>query len=69
MKNEIVVIGGCGHVGLPIAIALADKNFQVTSLDVDSKRISIINSGNLPVIEIIEKGAEVASYQVQQMIN
>ena len=31
---DVVVIGGCGHVGLPLAIALADRGARVGIYDV-----------------------------------
>ena len=28
-KTDICVIGGCGHVGLPLALCFADKDLKV----------------------------------------
>ena len=33
-ERDIVIIGGCGHVGLPLAIALADRGAWVGIFDV-----------------------------------
>ena len=31
MKNyDVCVIGGCGHVGLPLALCFADKDLKVS---------------------------------------
>lgn len=51
-KTNVTIIGGCGHVGLPLGVMLADlPGFQVTQLDVDDKKIAQVNSGEMPFIE------------------
>ncbi len=50
MEN-LVVVGGCGHVGLPLAIVLADSGLRVKSLDIDESKISLVNSGVMPFME------------------
>ena len=32
---DVVVVGGCGHVGLPLAMAFADRGLQVGAYDID----------------------------------
>ncbi len=49
-RAEISVIG-MGYVGLPIAVCLANKGFNVIGYDIDKKKISSINSGKNPLIE------------------
>lgn len=53
--KKIGIIGGCGHVGLPLGLAFASKNFDVTLIDIDKNAIDLINSKQLP---FIEEGAE-----------
>ncbi|MHC5795253.1 nucleotide sugar dehydrogenase [Lacisediminihabitans sp. FW035] len=53
--NDVVVIGGGGHVGLPLAIALADRGSKVVVYDLSSKAVDTINSGKIP---FSEPGAE-----------
>jgi UDP-N-acetyl-D-mannosaminuronic acid dehydrogenase len=53
--NDVVVIGGGGHVGLPLAIALADRGSKVIVFDVSEKAVSTILSGRVP---FSEPGAE-----------
>ena len=36
---NIVVVGGCGHVGLPFGMVLADRGFRVQLLDVDKAKV------------------------------
>lgn len=53
--NDVVVIGGGGHVGLPLAIALADRGSTVVVYDVSATAVDTINSGHVP---FSEPGAE-----------
>ncbi|MBO7686408.1 MAG: nucleotide sugar dehydrogenase [Kiritimatiellae bacterium] len=54
MRN-ICIIGGCGHVGIPLGLAVASKNFDVTLVDVNPKAVENINRAHLP---FKEDGAE-----------
>src|ERR1043165_1889612 len=55
-QTSIVIVGGCGHVGLPLGIVMADRlNAQVTLLDIDPEKVSMVNSGVMP---FIERGAD-----------
>ncbi|MCA0387781.1 MAG: nucleotide sugar dehydrogenase [Bacteroidetes bacterium] len=54
-KYDICVIGGCGHVGLPLAIAFADAGKNVGIYDINSKSVDFVNSGRMP---FDEPGAE-----------
>ena len=54
--HDVVVIGGGGHVGLPLSIALADRGSSVMIYDVDARAVETINAGRLP---FLEPGAEV----------
>ncbi|MGO8885667.1 MAG: nucleotide sugar dehydrogenase [Streptosporangiaceae bacterium] len=45
---DLVVIGGCGHVGLPLAIAFADRGAQVAVYDVNETAVRIVNDGRMP---------------------
>jgi UDP-N-acetyl-D-mannosaminuronic acid dehydrogenase len=49
--QKIVIVGGCGHVGLPLGIVLADRGMQVTLLDLDQQRVDQINAGEMPFME------------------
>ncbi|MGC9602790.1 MAG: nucleotide sugar dehydrogenase [Minisyncoccia bacterium] len=53
MKKDIdvCIIGGCGHVGLPLGIAFADKGKRVALYDINTKAIDIVNSGTMPLKE------------------
>lgn len=51
----MVVVGGCGHVGLPLALSLADCGYRVGIDDIDAAKIEQVRSGNVP---FLETGAE-----------
>ncbi|HEY3732562.1 MAG TPA: nucleotide sugar dehydrogenase [Streptosporangiaceae bacterium] len=50
-ERDVVVIGGCGHVGLPLAIALADRGASVGIYDVSAEAVAGVNSGQMPFNE------------------
>jgi len=54
--RKIVVVGGCGHVGLPFGMVLADHGMQVILLDIDEAKVASINQGQMP---FREAGADV----------
>lgn len=53
--NRIVIVGGGGHVGLPLSLALANVGFSVTAYDISIDVVKMLNQGKVP---FIEKGAE-----------
>ncbi len=52
---DAVIVGGCGHVGLPLALSLADCGYRVGINDIDQAKIAMVNSGKVP---FVETGAE-----------
>ncbi len=46
--RDVVVIGGCGHVGLPLAIAFADRGLQVGIYDVSESAVATVTAGEMP---------------------
>ena len=49
--KKVVVIGGCGHVGLPLGIVFANCGLDVVLLDRDQAKIDIVNGGQMPFME------------------
>ena len=49
--HDAVVVGGCGHVGLPLAIALASRGLNVAIQDIDARAVALVLSGELPFME------------------
>ncbi len=55
-KNlDICIVGGCGHVGLPLGMAFADKGKNVALYDINESVITLVNNG---VVPFKEEGAE-----------
>ena len=50
-EKDVVVIGGCGHVGLPLAIMLAFKSLKVVAFDTNTQVVATVNSGSMPFDE------------------
>jgi UDP-N-acetyl-D-mannosaminuronic acid dehydrogenase len=51
VDRDVVVIGGCGHVGLPLALAFADRGANVAIYDVSEAAVAAVNSGQMPFAE------------------
>ena len=48
---DLVIVGGCGHVGLPLALSLADCGYRVGINDIDRAKIQLVRSGRVPFVE------------------
>jgi UDP-N-acetyl-D-mannosaminuronic acid dehydrogenase len=53
--GKLVVIGGCGHVGLPLAIVAAGAGRKTAICDIDSGAVARVLAGDMP---FYEDGAE-----------
>jgi UDP-N-acetyl-D-mannosaminuronic acid dehydrogenase len=49
--RDVVVIGGCGHVGLPLAIAFASRGARVGIFDISEASVALVNSARMPFAE------------------
>jgi UDP-N-acetyl-D-mannosaminuronic acid dehydrogenase len=49
--QKVAVIGGCGHVGLPLGIVFANLGFQTTLIDINQDSVDLVNSGGMPFME------------------
>ena len=49
--ESVAIVGGCGHVGLPLALCLADAGLPTVSFDIDADTVSIVNAGSMPFLE------------------
>jgi len=52
---DLVVVGGCGHVGLPLAMSFADVGCRVGIYDTDEDKINHVRRGQMP---FRERGAD-----------
>jgi UDP-N-acetyl-D-mannosaminuronic acid dehydrogenase len=48
---KISIIGGLGHVGLPLGLVLADSGFEVMALDLSAEKRASVERGHMPFIE------------------
>jgi UDP-N-acetyl-D-mannosaminuronic acid dehydrogenase len=55
MTTDIAIIGGCGHVGLPLGLAFARTGKRVVALDADASRVDAVSKGSMP---FVDKGAD-----------
>jgi UDP-N-acetyl-D-mannosaminuronic acid dehydrogenase len=53
---DITVVGGAGHVGIPLVLALAEAGLRVNVNDLNSATLDTLKSGKLPFIEIGAEG-------------
>ncbi len=56
-ERNIAIIGGCGHVGLPLGIAFADRGQSVVLYDSNTRAVETVNAGRMP---FREEGADEA---------
>ena len=61
MQYDICVIGGAGHVGLPLAIAFANEDKKVVIYDINQAALQTIAQGKMP---FLEQGAEEVLHKV-----
>ncbi|MHB1682041.1 MAG: nucleotide sugar dehydrogenase [Bacilli bacterium] len=50
-KYDVCVIGGCGHVGLPLSLAFADSGLKVVAYDINQESVKTVASGTMPFME------------------
>lgn len=49
-----VGIVGLGYAGLPMAVAIAASGLQVTGLDIDRRKVGLVNAGKSPVNSVAD---------------
>ena len=54
-KQKINIVGGCGHVGLPLGIVFAENGFSTTLYDTSLSKVNMVNEAVMP---FIDEGAE-----------
>ena len=50
-ERDLVIFGGCGHVGLPLGIAFASRGRTRALYDVDAAAVDLVNAGRMPFLE------------------
>ncbi len=59
-----ITVIGCGYVGLVTAAGLADFGHLVTAVDIDRKKIDLLNRGQIPIFE--EGLEEIVRYNIKK---
>ena len=49
--RTVAIVGGCGHVGLPLGISLADAGWHVALVDTSDDRVRMVSRGEMPFLE------------------
>ena len=49
--TDVVIVGGCGRVGLPLGVALASRGLGVVLCDINAAAVQTVNDGRLPFAE------------------
>ena len=69
-ERKVVIIGGCGHVGLPLGVTFARAGAKTLLLDIDERAVASVQSGKFPFLErggnaeledALKKGLKVSS--------
>src|SRR3954462_10009564 len=50
MELDVAIIG-CGRVGLPLALAFADRGLRTIGVEIDPERLAAVRSGRMPFEE------------------
>ncbi len=50
-RMDICVLGGAGHIGLPLSILLAQRGLETLVYDLNQKTIDVVRSGKMPFLE------------------
>jgi UDP-N-acetyl-D-mannosaminuronic acid dehydrogenase len=48
---DVVIVGGCGRVGLPLGLALASRGQSVVLYDLDAAAVEQVNAARMPFVE------------------
>lgn len=48
---DVAIVGGCGHVGLPLGLAFAERGLSVRLHDIDPDAVACVNAGGVPFSE------------------
>jgi UDP-N-acetyl-D-mannosaminuronic acid dehydrogenase len=48
---DVTIVGGAGHVGIPLVLALAESGARVNVNDISRESLDILKAGRLPFIE------------------
>src|SRR5439155_20098172 len=50
-KYDVAVVGGAGHVGIPLSLVLADRGLRTLIYDINQAAVRELQGGRMPFIE------------------
>jgi UDP-N-acetyl-D-mannosaminuronic acid dehydrogenase len=50
-RETVAIIGGCGHVGLPLGLSFAEAGLPVVLYDINAEAIRALQAGRMPFME------------------
>jgi UDP-N-acetyl-D-mannosaminuronic acid dehydrogenase len=60
--SDVAIVGGCGHVGLPLGLVFADRGLTVTLFDTNADAVASVSQGRMPF-------QEAGAYEVLRRVN
>ena len=51
MKYELCIVGGAGHIGLPLGIVFANSGTRTVLFDINQEALAKVRAGKLPFVE------------------
>lgn len=57
-KQAQIAVIGCGYVGLPLAVRLAETGFSVVGIDIDEQRVRALRDGRTPIMDVSRERLE-----------
>jgi len=57
-KEAQIAVIGCGYVGLPLAVRLAETGFSVVGIDIDEQRVRALRDGRSPIMDVSQERLE-----------
>ncbi|MFL6241394.1 MAG: nucleotide sugar dehydrogenase [Acidimicrobiia bacterium] len=48
---DVIIVGGCGHIGVPLGLAFADRGLTVGLYDINDEAVAQVNRGESPIGE------------------
>ena len=49
--HDVTIVGGCGHVGLPLGLAFAARGVRVVLYDMSAAAVAMVNDASMPFQE------------------
>jgi UDP-N-acetyl-D-mannosaminuronic acid dehydrogenase len=50
-RLDVTIVGGCGHVGLPLGLAFASRGLETAVYDINQAAVEQVSAGNMPFDE------------------